>query len=460
MRVTIVGCGFIGLALARHWSQDPALRLTLTTTSAARVGALEPLAERVAVLRADQPAPLAAALAEAEAAVLCLAPSGSSQVDAAGYRATYRDGCATLAQLLPDLPRLRQIVYTSSCSVYGDAGGAWVDEDTPAGPDSEHGRILLESEQLLAAGRRGGRKVALLRLGAIYGPGRPLAERFRRLAGTTRAGSGTYHCSWIHSADVVAALDAAVRQGWDGVVNLVDDHPLTAAALLEEVCQARGLAPVRWDPSRAPESQPADRRIRSRRLRELGFTLRHPRLQIPRLQAIDDTLIAAVADQARQASRGRCNHNLHRHEDRVQRFLNALQSGTYVRPHRHRRPEAGAGFETFLVLQGAIGLVLLDEHGDLLETHRLEAGGPLRGIELAEGQWHTLVALTADAVIFELKQGPYQPATDKDFLADFPAEGTPGAAAWEAYWRGLFSDPPATDAPPPRGSGAPDPPPH
>jgi cupin fold WbuC family metalloprotein len=441
MRITIVGSGTIGAALARHWGQDPSLHLTLTTTSAARLGELQPLAERVRVLRASEPEPLAAALAGAEVAVFCQAPSGSRQAEAATYGATYRDAFLALRQVLPGLPRLRQIVYTASCSVYGDAGGGWVDEQVPAAPADDHGGVLLESEALLAACRTAERAVCLLRLGAIHGPGRPLADRLARWAGTTRPGSGHHHCSWIHRDDVVGAIDAAVRERWDGLVNLVDDHPWRLADLLAEVCVARGLPPVRWNPQLAPPTPPADRRISNRRLRALGYRLRHPRIAIPRLTAIDDRLFAAVAEEARTSPRRRRNRNLHQHGDAVQRFLNVLQPGTYVRPHRHLRDPAGTGFECFLVLQGAIGLVLLDRRGELLECHRLDATGPLRGIELAEGQFHTLVALRPDSVIFELKQGPYQPATDKDFLAASPPEDSPAAAAWEQRWRALFADP-------------------
>jgi len=91
------------------------------------------------------------------------------------------------------------------------------------------------------------------------------------------------------------------------------------------------------------------------------------------------------------------------------------------------------------VLQGAIGLLVLDAEGAMLQQERLAASGPLRGIELAEGHFHTLVALAPDSVIFELKQGPYQPTTDKAFLPQFPPEGTPEAAAQEHAWRALFN---------------------
>jgi cupin fold WbuC family metalloprotein len=158
------------------------------------------------------------------------------------------------------------------------------------------------------------------------------------------------------------------------------------------------------------------------------------------LKRIDQALFDAVARQAQQAPRLRRNHNLHQESEVVQRFLNVLQPGTYVRPHRHLREQPGTGFECFLVLQGAIGLLLLDGHGTVLESLLLQADGPLRGIELAEGQFHTLVALRPDSVMFELKQGPYQPSSDKDFLVQFPSEGTAAAADQERRWRELFAD--------------------
>ena len=156
------------------------------------------------------------------------------------------------------------------------------------------------------------------------------------------------------------------------------------------------------------------------------------------LQRIDQDLFDAVAAAAADSPRRRRNHNFHAPTDRVQRFLNVLQPGTYVRPHSHRRAQPGEGFECFLVLQGAVGLLLLDACGRVLQRERISADGPLRGIELAEGVIHTLVALSPDAVMMEIKQGPYEPAADKDFLAGFPLEGSEAAAAQEAAWRALF----------------------
>ena len=93
----------------------------------------------------------------------------------------------------------------------------------------------------------------------------------------------------------------------------------------------------------------------------------------------------------------------------------------------------------FQVLQGAIGLLLFKSEGAIQKQLHLSAKGPTYVIEIAEDQFHTLVALEADSVIFELKQGPYQPAQDKDFLNGFPQEGTTEAARQESQWRDLLS---------------------
>ena len=157
------------------------------------------------------------------------------------------------------------------------------------------------------------------------------------------------------------------------------------------------------------------------------------------IKKIDRDLFARVAAEARQHPRLRLYHNFHREQDSVQSFFNVLQPGTYVRPLRHRRNASGTGFECFLVLQGAIGLLLFNGEGELQQQLHLSAKGPTHGIEVAEDQFHTLVALEADSVIFELKQGPYQPAQDKDFLNGFPQEGKPEATMQEAQWRDLLS---------------------
>jgi len=161
------------------------------------------------------------------------------------------------------------------------------------------------------------------------------------------------------------------------------------------------------------------------------------------IKRLTKTLMAEVAERSRQNPRRRQNHNFHDHAERVQRFLNVMQPGTYVRPHRHLRGAEVNGFEFFLVLQGKLGLLVMDEQGNVRDRALLTATGDLRGIELPEGTIHTLVVLAPDTVLLELKEGPYVPATDKDFLPQFPAEGTEAAQEWVATWEKCFESVPA-----------------
>jgi cupin fold WbuC family metalloprotein len=147
-----------------------------------------------------------------------------------------------------------------------------------------------------------------------------------------------------------------------------------------------------------------------------------------------------LAQQAAESPRLRQNYNFHELSETVQRFLNVMQPGTYVRPHRHCPAPDMHRFEFFLVLQGRLGILILDTAGTILQQAVLEAQGELRGIEVPPGTYHTLIALTPDTVMFEVKQGPYCAETDKEFLACFPAEGTDEAQAQVAAWQQLFAD--------------------
>ena len=273
MDLTIVGCGYVGLALAeRLQARRPQLRLTLTTTSSERLEQLSPLADRVQICDATDPTQLLDALRQSSSAVFCLGPKGDRQVDANGYRHTFVDSFRCLTSLLPQLPELRQINYTGSCSVYGDAEGDWVDEQTPPEPSRGHGDVLLEGEQLLNG--ISDRRVCILRLGALYGPGRELDLRLRGLAGLERPGSGATYSNWLHVADAAGALEAALDAEWAGVVNVVNDEPIRLRDLVGRSLQRQGLAPVRWLGQDGSGS--GGRRIRNTRLKQLGYQLQHP----------------------------------------------------------------------------------------------------------------------------------------------------------------------------------------
>jgi cupin fold WbuC family metalloprotein len=145
------------------------------------------------------------------------------------------------------------------------------------------------------------------------------------------------------------------------------------------------------------------------------------------VQLIDDALLDATVARALTAPRGRINHNFHPDlASNPHRFLNAWTRGSYAAPHRHL---AVPKPESFLMLRGELALFVFDDHGAVIERHILGRNGVV-GIDLAPGLWHTGAALSETAVCFEVKAGPYDAATDKEFAPWAPREGEPGAAEY------------------------------
>lgn len=157
------------------------------------------------------------------------------------------------------------------------------------------------------------------------------------------------------------------------------------------------------------------------------------------VKRLDRQLLKRVAREAAASTRGRKNHNFHALPDRVQRFVNVMGAQSYVRPHRHLRPAGADGFEFFLVLEGEIGVLLFDDEGHISRYETAAAGGPVYGLELSEGLYHSVLSLTPQSTVFELKEGPYDQAGDKDFHPLFPEEGTEEAAKLLSDWRRLFA---------------------
>ena len=146
------------------------------------------------------------------------------------------------------------------------------------------------------------------------------------------------------------------------------------------------------------------------------------------IKLVSTEQLAALSQQAAASPRRRANLNLHPMlADPVQRFLNAMEPGTYVRPHRHVTPDPK--WELFVAMSGAIAVLLFDDAGTVVERITVAANGAVRAIEVPAGAWHTVVVLEPGTVLFEFKQGPYAAVSDKDFAGWAPAEGDPGAPA-------------------------------
>lgn len=134
----------------------------------------------------------------------------------------------------------RWLGYLSSTGVYGDAGGAWVDESAPTGGGRRRERTEADAHWLALGAR-------VFRLPGIYGPGRSALDRVRE-GGAHRVDLAGQVFSRVHVEDIAGGVLAAIEAGAPpGAYNLCDDEPASQNAVVEYACRLLGapLPPLR-----------------------------------------------------------------------------------------------------------------------------------------------------------------------------------------------------------------------
>lgn len=193
---------------------------------------------------------------------------------------------AVFGEALAQAKHVRAIVYLSTIGVYGDRGGAWVDEATAPQPDSGRGSARLAAERAWRlAGERNGASVAVLRLAGIYGPGQNALEQVARGKARRVVKPGQIF-NRIHVGDIAQAIDAAFTRRASGIFNVVDDEPSPAGDPIVFAARLLGVAPPPEIPfaQAGPAMSPLAlsfwqecRRVKNDKLkRTLGVSLMYP----------------------------------------------------------------------------------------------------------------------------------------------------------------------------------------
>ena len=261
MKIGIIGCGYIGQAMALHWRKKGHF-VSVTTRKREKMEHLQSLADEVFLLG---PRPLSSFLEGQEAILLSVAPDHFSD-----YASTYLSTAQEIAKFYFKLSHLRQVLYTGSTSVYGDHFGAWVDENAKLLNSHENAKTLYETEKTLLGSGAEKPQVCILRLGEIYGPGREIEERLRRMQSWKLPGSGESFTNIVHLDDIVAALDFALERQLSGIYNLCSDFHIPRKDFYDQICTRKNLPAVQWDPL-LQSHHGGNRRVLSQKIKDAGF---------------------------------------------------------------------------------------------------------------------------------------------------------------------------------------------
>lgn len=139
------------------------------------------------------------------------------------------------------------------------------------------------------------------------------------------------------------------------------------------------------------------------------------------MKDINQNLMQEILQNAENSPRKRAHHNLHDQlEAPIQRMVIGLVKGTYVHPHIHK---ASNKWELLSVVQGEIGVLVFDDKGLVTHKYHLSTNNQSAMVELPANCWHCLYPISEQAVLLEIKEGPYTPATPEDFATWAPKEG-------------------------------------
>ncbi len=206
--------------------------------------------------------------------------------------------CAVSPRALTGFSR---IVYLSTVGVYGDSGGAWVDETSPLLAVTPRARARVAAEAAWRAfGADNGVAVDILRLGGIYGPGRGAFDRLREGTARRVVKPGQVF-NRIHVDDIAGAIETVVAAGRPGeVYNVIDGAPSPPEDVIAYAAGLLGLAPPPEEPyatagltAMAASFYEENRRVRNDRLRALGWS--------PQFPSYREGLVATLAEETRAA---------------------------------------------------------------------------------------------------------------------------------------------------------------
>jgi nucleoside-diphosphate-sugar epimerase len=254
----------LGLAAAGRF-REAGWSVTGLTASGASAAALGGVGFPVFAADIADPAALRRWAGAFDVAVHC-ASSGRGGEDA--YRRVFLEGSRNLAAVI----RPSRLIFVGSTSVYAQTDGGWVDESSPAEPERETGRLLLEAErEVLGAGG------VVLRCAGLYGPGRwALLAKF--LDGTARIeeGGGRW-INQIHRDDAAAAMVLAASGIPAGIYNVADDCPVRQSEVFGEFSRRFGRPlPPEGPADRSRKRGWTNKRVANAKLKAAGWACRYP----------------------------------------------------------------------------------------------------------------------------------------------------------------------------------------
>lgn len=276
MGVFFFGMGYSSLATARsvHQTIDRDIPIAGTTRGPDKAEQLADTAYRIHVFDGERRgSTLGEDLGHATHVIVSIPPDDRGDPALNFHRAN-----------LDASKSLQWLGYFSTVGVYGDFGGAWIDEAAETRPINRRSKQRVEvEEQWQAYAKERGVPLLVLRLAGIYGPGRSAFDKLRDGTARRIVKPGQVF-NRIHVEDIARVTALAAKQKLDGVFNLADDEPAPPQDLVSYAAGLMGVPPppeIAYDKAEMTEMARSfysdNKRVSSKAIKTaLGIELLYP----------------------------------------------------------------------------------------------------------------------------------------------------------------------------------------
>lgn len=267
--IAIIGCGYIGLEVADSWTKKGD-HVTATTRTPERLAELSKSSQKSVILKGNDEDEFIPLIAQNETILVTTAADSPEH-----YESAYLHTAQIFRRLALEMDLPRDLIYTSSTSVYGDHHGLWVDETSSLLGKDEQTKILIEAERTYASLEELGWNVCILRFAEIYGPGREISKKVRSLSDHPLPGLGDQYTNMVHKSDCAGAINYALRHHLTGVYNLADDDHPTRKELYTQIADKFRITGLKWDPL-LTSLHGGNKRISNHKIKKAGYRFLYP----------------------------------------------------------------------------------------------------------------------------------------------------------------------------------------
>lgn len=267
MNILIFGAGFVGSQIAKKLYKSGNC-ITVTTTSPDKVNELNKICNHVFLI--DDESNFKELLKDQDLVIITIAPKSRE-----GYKQAYLQTAQKIKEAIDESTTVRQLVYTSSTSVYGDYQGAWVNESQFLRPLNESQQILIDTEKVYLNHLPKSVQVCIFRLGEIYGEGRSIESRMRTLEDKLLPGTGENYTNLIHIQDILRAIFWSMERFISGVYNLCNDHHVTRKEFYQMWSKSLGLKDPQFDADQLSLHR-GSKKVSNQKIKLEGFEFKHP----------------------------------------------------------------------------------------------------------------------------------------------------------------------------------------